>query len=144
MSFWLTILWFDKLMEEGNRRIIIESFVSISREHVLSKLKARLWKRGKYKQLLPCAYQINHILPKVYIKRLMTYADGQLSNCCIYSITVSPYFVTLNSVKHSTLALNISKSNIPHLFHFKLFKLWTSIVFKNNFSNHRHFNKIGK
>ena len=37
------MLWFDILMEEGNRRIIIESFVSISLEHVLTKLKTRLW-----------------------------------------------------------------------------------------------------
>ena len=43
MQFWLTMLWFDILMKEGNKIIIIESFVSISREHVLSKLKARLW-----------------------------------------------------------------------------------------------------
>ena len=43
-------------MNEGNRRIIIESFVSISREHVF----------GKYKCLSPCAYQVNRILGKVY------------------------------------------------------------------------------
>ena len=30
-------------MREGNTIIIIESFLSISREDVLSKLKARLW-----------------------------------------------------------------------------------------------------
>ena len=30
-------------MREGNKIIIIESFVSISREHILSKLKVSLW-----------------------------------------------------------------------------------------------------
>ena len=51
------MLRFDKLMGEGNKIIIIinESFVSISREHVLSKLKGF----GKYRRL------INRILGKV-------------------------------------------------------------------------------
>ena len=39
-------------MREGSKIIIIESFVSISREHVLSKLKARLWYyKSKYKKV---------------------------------------------------------------------------------------------
>ena len=43
MQFGLPMLWFDILMREGNKIIIIESFVSISREHILSKLKVSLW-----------------------------------------------------------------------------------------------------
>ena len=35
MQFWLSMLWFDILMREGNK--------IISREHVLSKLKVSLW-----------------------------------------------------------------------------------------------------
>ena len=43
MQFWLSMISFDILMREGNKIIIIESFVSISREHILSKLKVSLW-----------------------------------------------------------------------------------------------------
>ena len=43
MQFWLSMFLFDILMREGNNIIIIESFVFISREHVLSKLKVSLW-----------------------------------------------------------------------------------------------------
>ena len=41
MQFRLTMFWFI-IIGEGNKRIIIELFVSIPREYVLSKLKARL------------------------------------------------------------------------------------------------------
>ena len=89
---------------------------------------------------------------------MMTYVVGQLCItmyfsindptayiiCSIYSISVFPYFVTLNCVKNSTLPLNISRKVHTHSLHFFgnwSFKLWALIVLKNIFLLHRHFNK---